>query len=64
MWFLIIISLVTGEKIIEEGMFISEIVCEKRLSKFKGFDIVKYKSICVRVLNKDMSPPVGSRAGV
>jgi hypothetical protein len=63
MWLLIIISSVTGEKVLEELPFKSEVACEKRLNQFKELDTAKDKRACVRMLEKNTSPPVGSRAG-
>lgn len=50
MWILIIVSLVTGEKVIEEPGFRNQVLCEQRLALYKGLDTSKYRGVCVRKL--------------
>ena len=47
MWILIIVSLVTGEKVIEEPGFKTQDFCNKRLEFYKGIDTSKYRGACI-----------------
>lgn len=67
MWILIVISLITGERIIEESPFRNQSSCEERMKQFKGMDATKYKIVCIHktLFNEgERDHGIGSKSGV